>query len=81
MFLVSGDRDVSYADVAVRLAGHPDAKATLVCPTSYKSAGLPPEMAPDNTAMCTDRLTIDLGLQSLMVGQTIYSMLASIVAA
>ncbi|MDB5314109.1 MAG: dTDP-4-dehydrorhamnose reductase [Gemmataceae bacterium] len=68
---VSGDRDVSYAEVAARLAERIGALPSLVRPVSFASKDLPLEMALPNTAMSSARLAAELGLTPPPVWDTI----------
>lgn len=72
---VSGECDVSYAEVAKRLAARLGASAALVRPASFADRGLPPEMAPPHTTLDTTRLTAELGLTPPPVWETIDSLI------
>ncbi|HEX8136024.1 MAG TPA: sugar nucleotide-binding protein [Pyrinomonadaceae bacterium] len=60
---VSGERDVTYAQVADHLARRTGASAALVQPIRVRDAGLPPESAPPHTTLDTTRLRMELGLE------------------
>lgn len=70
---VSGDRDVSYADVAKRIAADRD----LVQPVSVASKGIRPEAAPRFTTLDCSRLTHELGIAIPTVSETIDSLFGS----
>lgn len=68
---VSGDRDLSYADVASLLALHLKADPDLVRPTSARAGGRVTAHLPANTTLCVDRLRHELGLQPPPVEWTV----------
>ena len=78
---VSGDRDLSYAEVARRTADRVGAPPDLVRVASYTSLGLPPTMAPAHTTLDTSRLRRDLGLDPPTVGKTLDELIAAAVTA
>lgn len=53
---VSGERDVSYAEAATRLAARLGADSSLVRPVTFASRGIAPEAAPRNTTLDTATL-------------------------
>lgn len=68
---VTGSEDVTYADIAYRLADRLGAPRGLVRPCSVADRGLPPETAPRNTTLDVGRLTDTLGLTPPPVWDTI----------
>ena len=70
---VSGERDVTYAQVAYHIAERTGAKRELVQPISSKEAGIPAEAAPPHTTLDTTRLRRELGLEPPDVWTTIDS--------
>jgi dTDP-4-dehydrorhamnose reductase len=58
---VSGDRDVSYAELADRLAARVGADRGLVRPVTAASRGLSPGAAPAHTTLDTARLVREFG--------------------
>ncbi|MBX9628405.1 MAG: sugar nucleotide-binding protein [Gemmataceae bacterium] len=62
VFHVSGAADLTYADLARRVAARVGAAAGLVRETSFADKGLPPEAAPAHTALDAARLRDVLGL-------------------
>jgi dTDP-4-dehydrorhamnose reductase len=70
---VSGEVDVTYADVAYHLARRIGASSELVQPISYAAAGLRSESAPPHTTLDTGRLRSELGLNPPSVWTTINS--------
>lgn len=59
---VSGAADITYAELARRVAARVGAPDGLVRETSFADTGLPPEAAPVHTALSTVRLRNELGL-------------------
>jgi len=70
---VSGEIDVTYADVAYHLATRIGASSELVQPISYAAAGVQSESAPPYTTLDTGRLRAELGLNPPGVWTTIDS--------
>jgi len=59
---VSGEADISYADIAWRIAMRLGVRAELVQPRSAIEIGLSPEMAPRYTTLDTTRLRHEFGI-------------------
>jgi dTDP-4-dehydrorhamnose reductase len=72
---ISGERDVSYAEVAARLARRLGAPEALVRPVSYVTKGLPPESAPCHTTLDDSRLRGEFGQAPPAVWETIDSLI------
>ncbi|HJZ54808.1 MAG TPA: sugar nucleotide-binding protein [Gemmataceae bacterium] len=68
---LSGEADVTYAELARRLADRCEVSRELVRPVSFASKGLPPEMAPEHTTLDIARLTSELGLTPPPVWETL----------
>ncbi len=68
---VSGERDVTYAEVARHIARSVGAMSELVEPINSKEAGVPPESVPAHTTLDTTRLRVELGLEPPSVWTTI----------
>ena len=62
VFHVSGAEDISYAELARRLAVVVGADPGLVREVSCRERGIPPEAAPTHTALASGRLWLELGL-------------------
>jgi dTDP-4-dehydrorhamnose reductase len=68
---ISGEMDVTYADVAYHLARRVGVSKELIQPISYVEAGLRLESAPPHTTLDTSRLQDGLGLKPPGVWATI----------
>jgi dTDP-4-dehydrorhamnose reductase len=64
VFHVSGAADQTYAGLARQLAVAVGADPGLVRETSCAARGIPPEAAPAHTALSTDRMRAELGLDA-----------------
>jgi dTDP-4-dehydrorhamnose reductase len=62
IFQVSGDRDISYADLARHLARRLEADPDLVQPTTSVAAGVEMEHLPRHTTLDASRLQESFGL-------------------
>lgn len=71
IFQISGDRDVSYAQIALWLAGRLAADASLVRPVSAAESGAYDEGVLANTTFDTTRIEKELGLVPPAVWETI----------
>jgi len=72
---VSGERDVTYEQVAHRIAQSIGASPDLVQPVTSKDAGLDLEAVPSHTTLDTARLRTELRMESPDVWSTIDSLL------
>lgn len=61
---VSGAEDYTYAEFARRLAVAVEADPDLVQTVSCRERGIPPEAAPAHTALVTERLRRELGIEA-----------------
>ena len=71
VFHVSGDPDVSYAEVARHLASRLGADPALVVPVSSESRGLPARAIAKHTTLATSRIRSVLGMQPPSVWEAI----------
>jgi len=71
VFHVSGDRDVSYAEVARHLASRLGADPALVVPVSSESRGLPARAIAKHTTLDSSRIRSILGMQPPSVWEAI----------
>lgn len=70
---VSGDRDISYADLVRRIAERLGAPPELVRPVRVKDSGIQVEAAPAHTTLETSRIESELGIRAPDVWETIDS--------
>ena len=63
VFHVSGNRDISYVQVAQHLASRLDADPGLVVPVSSQSKGVPPEAVPTHTTLNVSRIRSVFGMR------------------
>jgi dTDP-4-dehydrorhamnose reductase len=68
---VTGERDVTYSEIAFRLADRLGADRRLVRPQSYTDRGLPAGMAPRHTTLDVGRLRSELDLTPPPVWDTV----------
>ena len=80
IFHLSGDRDISYAEIALRLARHLKLDESLVSPRSARQANLVLEHLPAHTTLDVSGLTRKLGLAPPDVWATVNSAVASLIA-
>lgn len=71
VFQITGDRDVSYADIAAFVAGRVGADPGLVQPTTSVQAGLALAARPEHTTLDAQRARVELGLAPADVWSTI----------
>lgn len=81
IFQVSGERDVSYAEIALRLARRLEADEKLVQPSTSRQLGLRLEHLPAHTTMNVSRVTRQLGLTFPTVEATLDSVFGNILRA
>ena len=77
VFQVSGETDVSYAEVAHRIVDRLGFPRELVQQISFADRNLPPEMAPAHTTLDTERVRRVLGLDCPSVSTTLDEMIES----
>ena len=75
---VSGEKDVTYEQVAHHIAQRIGANPDLIRPVRSKEAGLDPEAVPSHTTLDTTRLRLELGMEPPDVWATIDSVLGLI---
>jgi dTDP-4-dehydrorhamnose reductase len=75
VFQVSGERDISYADVAYLVAEHLGVDSGLIRPVSGRSAACPYQHFPRHTTLCVSELASRLGMRPPLVEHTIHQAL------